>query len=82
MADISSDDGSLEIETQKDPEKNSFCKLIFRNSVLTGVSAINMRLDPGILKELVLRKIDLSEKKERFIDAPLEIGRQVMRELF
>jgi len=82
VADISFDDDSFEIETQKDLEKNSFCKLIFRNSVLTGVSAINVRLDPGILKELVLRKTDLSEKKERFIEAPLEIGRQMMRELF
>jgi len=82
VADTSSDDGSLEIETQKDPKNNSFCKLLFRNSILTGVSAMNVRLDPGILKELVLRKTDLSEKKEKFIEAPLEIGRQVMRELF
>ena len=81
VADISIDDG-FEIKTQKDPEKNSFCKLIFRDDVLTGVSAINMRLDPGILKELVLRKTDLSARKDEFIEAPLEIGRQVMRELF
>ncbi len=81
VADISIDDG-FEIKTQKDPEKNSFCKLIFRDDVLTGVSAINMRLDPGILKALVLRKTDLSARKDEFIEAPLEIGRQVMRELF
>ena len=82
VADTFFDDDSLEIETQKDPGKNSFCKLLFRNNILTGVSAINVRLDPGILKELVLHKTDLSGKKERFIEAPLEIGRQVMRELF
>ncbi len=72
----------FEIRTRKDPEKNSFCKFIFRDDLLTGVSAINSRLDPGILKELVLRKTNLSVKKEEFIEAPLEIGRQVMRELF
>lgn len=81
VADISLDD-SLEIKTKKDPKKNSFCKFIFQDNVLTGVSAINTRLDPGILKELVLRKTDLSAKKEEFIEAPLEIGRQVMREFF
>lgn len=75
-------DSNLEFEVQKDPEKKSFCKFIFDGPVLTGVSAINRRLDPGILKELILRKTDLSAKKEEFIKTPLETGRQVMRELF
>jgi len=75
-------DSNLEFEIQNDPEKKSFCKFVFDGPVLTGVSAINRRLDPGILKELILRKTDLSTKKEEFIKTPLETGRQVMRELF
>ncbi|CCK82316.1 NADH-dependent phenylglyoxylate dehydrogenase subunit epsilon [Desulfobacula toluolica] len=75
-------DSKLEFEIQTDPEKKSFCKFVFDGPVLTGVSAINRRLDPGILKELILRKTDLSTKKEDFIKTPLETGRQVMRELF
>ncbi len=75
-------DISSEVEIENDPEKKSFCKFIFDGSVLTGVSAINMRLDPGILKDMILRKTDLSAKKEEFIKTPLATGRQVMRELF
>ncbi len=70
------------IEIQNDPEKKSFCRFIFDGSVLTGVSAINMRLDPGILKDLILRKTDFSAKKREFIKTPLATGRQIMRELF
>ena len=73
---------NLEVEIQNDPENKSFCKFVFDGPVLTGVSAINMRLDPGILKELILRRTDLSTKKEEFIKTPLETGRQMMRELF
>ena len=71
-----------EIYSSDEPSNNSFWKFVFQDNVLTGVSAINMRLDPGILKQLILNRTDLSSKKEAFIKAPLEVGRQLMRELF
>ncbi|MCG8632585.1 MAG: FAD-dependent oxidoreductase [Desulfobacterales bacterium] len=64
------------------PANNSFWKFVFQDNALTGVSAINCKLDPGILKQLILNKTDLSSRKEAFIKAPLEVGRQLMRELF
>ncbi len=65
-----------------DPSNNCFWKFVFQDNALTGVSAINYKLDPGILKQLILNKTDLSSRKEAFIKAPLEVGRQLMRELF
>jgi phenylglyoxylate dehydrogenase epsilon subunit len=71
-----------EVAVQTDAGKICFSRFTFEDDVLTGVSAINKRLDPGILKELILRRTDLSSRKNDFIKAPLETGRQVMRELF
>jgi phenylglyoxylate dehydrogenase epsilon subunit len=79
---ITSDTSDVEVTVNTDAEKISFSRFTFEDDVLTGVSAINRRLDPGILKELILRRTDLSSRKNDFIKAPLETGRQVMRELF
>lgn len=67
--------------THHDSGKKRFQKFIFDGPYLTGVSAINMQLDPGILKEMILRRTDLSKRKETFIKMPLETGRQIIREL-
>ena len=77
-----SSEEDFETHWSDDPSQNCFWKFKFKENVLTGVSAINMNFDPGILKELILSKTDLSEKKDAFIKAPLEVGRQLMRELF
>jgi phenylglyoxylate dehydrogenase epsilon subunit len=79
---VTSDASNAEVAIQTDAEKIRFSRFTFEDDVLTGVSAINKRLDPGILKELILRRTDLSSRKNDFIKAPLETGRQVMRELF
>ena len=71
-----------EIHTQSDLESNGFCKFVLQDNVLTGVSAVNMRLHSGILKEMILRKVDLSGKKEIFLSEPLGTSRQLMREFF
>lgn len=75
-------DTPSDVHSWEDSSNNGFGKFVFRDNVLTGVSAINLRLDPGILKQLILNKTDLSAKKEALVNAPLEVGRQLMRELF
>lgn len=75
-------DTPTDVHSWENPSNNGFGKFVFQNNVLTGVSAINLRLDPGILKQLILDKTDLSAKKEALVNAPLEVGRQLMRELF
>jgi len=81
VVDYSADTDS-EVHSSDDSSSNCFWKFVFQDNALTGVSAINMKLDPGILKQLILSRIDLSSRKEAFIKAPLEVGRQLMRELF
>lgn len=81
MVDRSADSG-FKAYTHHDLHGNNFRKFIFNNNVLTGVSAINTRLDPGILKKLILQKVDFSKRKEGFLEKPFETSRQLMRELF
>jgi len=64
------------------PSSQRYQKLVFKNNRLVGVSAINARLDPGILRELIQRQVDLAEVKERFASAPLDTGRLLMTKLW
>lgn len=71
-----------DIRTGGDAGQDSFWKFVFKGDVLTGVSAVNMRFDPGILKELILRRTDLAASKDALVKTPLATGRRLMRELF
>lgn len=72
----------IEVNTTFLPSGMRYQKLVFRDNKLVGVSAINAKLDPGVLRELIQREIDLSNIKEKFTNAPLETGRLLMTKLW
>lgn len=72
--------GGLEIETLHQPGSRRYQKLVFQDDRLVGVSAINVALDPGVLRELIERQVDLGGVKERFVRDPLHTGRLLMTE--
>ena len=76
----SSDD--IEVNTVYLPSSQRYQKLVFKNNRLIGVSAINAELDPGVLRELIQRQIDLSEVKKQFTSDPLNTGRLLMTKLW
>ena len=76
----SSDD--IEVNTIYLPSSHRYQKLVFENNRLIGVSAINAELDPGVLRELIQRQIDLSEVKKEFSADPLKTGRLLMTKLW
>ncbi len=78
LATISKSSGDIEVNTIYLPSSKQYQKLVFQNNRLAGVSAINAELDPGILRELIQRKIDLSDVKEQFTTDPLNTGRLLM----
>jgi phenylglyoxylate dehydrogenase epsilon subunit len=55
---------------------------VFKNDRLIGVSAINAELDPGVLRELIQREINLAEIKDQFTSDPLNTGRLLMTKLW
>jgi len=64
------------------PERMRYQKLVFQNRRLIGAVGINTDMDPGVIVELIRRKIDLSGVKTRFSDLPLETGRILMTQLW
>ena len=82
LATVTESTDEIEVNTVYLPSSQRYQKLVFKNSRLVGVSAINAELDPGILRELIQRQVDLAEVKERFASAPLETGRLLMTKLW
>ena len=82
LATVTESTDEIEVNTVYLPSSKSYQKLVFKNNRLVGVSAINARLDPGILRELIQRQVDLVDVKERFTSAPLETGRLLMTKLW
>jgi phenylglyoxylate dehydrogenase epsilon subunit len=68
----------IEINTVFLPTSHRYQKLVFENNRLIGVSAINAELDPGVLRELIQRRIDLGPVKADFTRDPLNTGRLLM----
>jgi phenylglyoxylate dehydrogenase epsilon subunit len=82
LATVTESSDEIEVNTVYLPSSQRYQKLVFKNNRLVGVSAINAMLDPGILRELIQRQVDLAEVKERFTSAPLETGRLLMTKLW
>ena len=64
-------------------EKNmQYQKLVLQEDRLIGASGINSALDPGILLQLIRRRIDLQNVKQVFADDPLGAGRVLMTKIW
>ena len=59
-------------------ERASYLKIVLKDGRLAGIFGINVAFDPGIMWELILRRIDLSEVKQAFLDSPQKTARVLM----
>ena len=64
------------------PTSMQYQKLVFEGDRLVGVSAINANLDPGIMWQLIQRKVELGKMKRKFAAFPLETGRILMSKMW
>lgn len=60
------------------PTANHYQKMVFKNGRLVGMTAVNSVLDPGIILNLIRRKIDLTEEKAEFVRNPVDMSRRLM----
>jgi phenylglyoxylate dehydrogenase epsilon subunit len=60
------------------PSKRRYLKFVFDGDILAGVMGIDSDLDPGILLQMIRRKIPLDGNKKEFLEKPLEVGRKLM----
>jgi phenylglyoxylate dehydrogenase epsilon subunit len=72
------DPAGLEVQKQFDAERAQYLKIILKDGRLAGIFGINAAFDPGIMWELILRRIDLSEVRQAFLDSPQKTARVLM----
>lgn len=82
LATVTETTDNIEVNTIYLPSSRQYQKLVFKNDRLIGVSAINAELDPGVLRELIQREVNLVEIKDRFTSDPLNTGRLLMTKLW
>ena len=63
---------------QVDASRNSYLKIVMKDDRLTGIFGINVAFDPGVMWQLILRRIDLAPLREKFLAAPQRTARSLM----
>jgi len=71
-----------EVVTRFDEANGRYLKVIFMEGRLLGIYGVNEFFDGGVMCQLILRQVDLSAVKERFVANPLAVGREFMSKLW
>ncbi|BAO29421.1 NADH-dependent phenylglyoxylate dehydrogenase subunit epsilon [Sulfuritalea hydrogenivorans] len=71
-----------EVVTRFDEASGRYLKVIFNEGRLLGIYGVNEFFDGGVMCQLILRRVDLSPVKERFVANPLLVGRELMSKLW
>jgi phenylglyoxylate dehydrogenase epsilon subunit len=76
------DADGVEVSRVSLPENTQYQKLVFQDDRLIGASGINCELDPGVLLQLIRRRVDLQDVRQAFADDPLGAGRVLMTKIW
>lgn len=71
-----------EVVTRFDEASGRYLKAIFLEGRLLGIYGVNEFFDGGVMCQLILRRVDLTPVKERFLANPLAVGRELMSKLW
>ncbi|MCF8177493.1 MAG: FAD-dependent oxidoreductase [Sulfuritalea sp.] len=71
-----------EVVTRFDDVSGRYLKAIFKDDRLLGIYGVNEFFDGGVMCQLILRRVDLSAVKERFLADPLTVGRELMSRIW
>ena len=82
MSQVPEADEGYEVEQVSHPKSLQYQKLIFKEGRLVGASGINANMDPGIMLQLIGRKVDLEEVKTQLVASPVDTGRILMSSLW
>lgn len=73
--------GGMEgVETTKVsfPEAHQYLKLAFRGDYLVAAEGVDTDLDPGVMHQLIRRRVYVGDAKAKFCESPLMISRVLM----
>ena len=82
MSNVPDGNGEYDVEQVSLPDNLQYQKLIFKEGQLVGAAGINASLDPGIMLQLIGRKVDMEEVKAQFVSSPMDTGRILMSRLW
>ena len=71
-----------EVVAHSDSEAERYLKIILEEGRLRGIFAINTPIDPGVMWQLVRRRVELTAVRDRFLAQPREAGRLLMSSLW
>jgi len=66
------------VAQEVDVQQQRYLKIVMQDGRLTGIFGINVAFDPGVMWELILRRIELTEVREKFIADPQRTARLLM----
>jgi phenylglyoxylate dehydrogenase epsilon subunit len=66
------------VASEVDPANKRYLKIMMKDGRLTGIFAINTAFDPGVMWQLILRRIDLTPVMKEFLADPQRTGRVLM----
>lgn len=73
-------DSKDEILEENNDDKGRFKRLIIRDNRLIGAVFVNVDIDPGTIRYLIEKKVDINSYKEKLFEQPREISRWLMME--
>ncbi|TAK54441.1 MAG: NAD(P)/FAD-dependent oxidoreductase [Gammaproteobacteria bacterium] len=62
----------------READRARYLKIVMQQDQLTGIFGINAPFDPGIMWELILRRIDLGPLRAAFLADPQTVARRIM----
>ncbi len=71
-----------ETHVQCDEAAGRYRKIVLKDDRLSGIFSIDAPFDPGVMVELVLRRVDLGPVKQAFLDDPRQSARRLMSQLW
>ena len=72
----------FEVDYEYSPTSQRYKKLVFKGARLVGAMSVNSDLDPGVLAQMIRRRVDLDGKKKLFAGDPKETSRLLMTKLW
>jgi len=72
------DDKDYVIDVHADVDSCFYQKFVFKGNYLVGAIGINSSLDPGVIMNIIRRKVNMKDKVGDFINHPLNVSRRLM----
>jgi phenylglyoxylate dehydrogenase epsilon subunit len=66
------------VSCEVDPVGKRYLKIMMKDNRLTGIFAINTAFDPGVMWQLILRRVDLAPVMNEFLADPQRTARVLM----